>query len=131
MVALSQFLGQPVVINFWFPSCPPCRAEMPDLQKSFSEHRADGVQFIGVQLLGLDTTEDGQEFIDELGVTYAVGPDENGQILRDYEVTVFPTTVFLDRDHRIVTKWGGILTAGKLDELVQEMLVVSPDDFAG
>lgn len=129
-VALSQFLGQPVVINFWFPSCPPCRAEMPDLQKSFSDHRADGVQFIGVELLGLDTAEDGQEFIDEVGVTYAVGPDEKGRIVRDYEVISFPTTVFLDRDHRIVTKWGGILTAGLLEELVQEIIPGAVDDQA-
>ena len=121
-ITLSQFLGRPVVINFWFPSCPPCRAEMPDLQRTFEEHSADGVQFIGVQLMGLDTAEDGQEFINDIGITYAVGADDNGAIIRAYEVTSFPTTVFLDSDHRVVRKWSGILTESKLGELVRETL---------
>jgi len=92
LVSLSQFRGQPVVVNFWFPSCPPCRAEMPDLEEAFQNHRADGLQFIGVQLLGLDTAEDGQEFVDKVGVTYLLGPDEDSNITRDYNVTSFPTT---------------------------------------
>jgi len=41
-IRLSQYLGQPVVVNFWFPSCPPCRAEMPDLEQTFQNHKADG-----------------------------------------------------------------------------------------
>ena len=119
---LSDLKGKPVVVNFWFPSCPPCRAEMPDLEASFREHRADGVEFIGVQLVGLDSAEDGQKFVDEIGVTYALGADEGASITRDFQVTSFPTTVFLDREHRIVREWGGILTADKLEELVQEAL---------
>ena len=58
------------------PPAFPCRAEMPDLEEAFKRHKEDGVAFIGVQLLGLDTAADGQEFVDEIGVTYAVGPDE-------------------------------------------------------
>ncbi len=129
-ISLSQFAGFPVVINFWFPSCPPCRAEMPDLQRTFEEHSDEGVQFIGVQLLGLDTAEDGQEFINKLGITYAVGADEEGKIMRAYEITSFPTTVFLDSDHRVVRKWAGILTEGKLEELVRQSLP-TVDKLAG
>lgn len=123
-VRLSQFLGQPVVVNFWFPSCGPCRAEMPDLEKAFNAHKEDEVAFMGVQLLGLDTAEDGQVFIDEIGITYAVGPDDGTDIVRDedYEVISFPTTFFLDREHKIVRKWVGILTPGKLEELIQKLL---------
>ena len=122
LIRLSQYLGQPVVVNFWFPSCPPCRAEMPDLEQTFQNHKADGVVFIGVQLLGLDTAADGQAFIDEVGVTYAVGPDESSDITRGYDITSFPTTFFLDRDHRVVRKWGGILSGKKMEELVQQLL---------
>ena len=50
---LSDLKGKPVVGNFWFPSCPPCRAEMPDLEASFRNHSVNGVEFIGVQLVGL------------------------------------------------------------------------------
>ena len=120
-INLSKYLGQPVVVNFWFPSCPPCRAEMPDLEQTFQNHKADGVIFIGVQLLGLDNAADGQAFVDEVGVTYALGPDE-GDITRGYKITSFPTTFFLDRDHKVVKKWSGILTGKKMEELVQEAL---------
>ena len=119
---LSQLLGSPVVVNFWFPSCPPCVAEMPEFERSFQNHRDDGVKFIGVQLLGLDTAEEGQSFIDDLGVTYAIGPDEAGEIIRAYKITGFPSTLFLDSEQNIVSKWTGILDAAKLEELVQELL---------
>jgi peroxiredoxin len=121
-ITLAQFAGKPVVINFWFPSCPPCRLEMPDLEASSRKHRADGVQFIGVQQLGLDSIEEGQEFIDEFGITYAVGPDATGRIVIDYNVTGFPTTVFLDEQHIVVQTWAGALTADKLEELIQPLI---------
>lgn len=127
VIKLSQFQGQPVVLNFWFPSCPPCVAEMPDLEASFQEHRADGVQFIGVQLLGIDTAEDGQAFVDKLGVTYALGPDEDSDItFNQFKVPGFPTTFFLDGNQNIVKKWTGPLNRAKLEELVQELLNLQP-----
>ena len=119
---LSDLKGRPVVVNFWFPSCPPCRAEMPDLEKVFQDHRNDGVEFVGVMLVGLDTKEDAQEFIDEVGVNFALGADEDTSIVRAYEVRSFPTTVFLDRDLRFVRKWAGPLNEEKLEEFVQELL---------
>ena len=125
-IRLSQLLGQPVVVNFWFPSCGPCRAEMPDLEATFQQHKADGVVFIGVQLLGLDSAEDGQAFVDERGITYAIGPDEDTSIFRNYEVTSFPTTFFLDKDHKIVRRWAGLLTLDKMEELVQQAAGVTP-----
>ena len=122
VMRLSQFQGQPVVVNFWFPSCPPCVAEMPDLDAAFQNHAGDGMELIGVQLVGLDTAADGQEFVDMIGVSYALGADEDGTIFKDYKVTGFPTTVFLDRDHNIVRKWAGLLNGEKLEELIQEAL---------
>jgi peroxiredoxin len=121
-VSLSQFQGQPVVINFWYPSCPPCRLEMPDLEAAYQRHKDDGVKFIGVQLLGLDSVGDGQDFIDDFGVNYAVGPDRDSGIVIDYKVVGFPTTFFLDKRHEVVRSWAGALTGEKLEELIQELL---------
>ena len=122
VIQLSQFQGQPVLVNFWFPSCPPCRAEMPDLERTFQSHKDDGLQLIGVQQLGLDTAQDGQEFIDETGITYAIGADADGLIFTDYRFTGFPTTFFLNREHEIVRKWTGPLNHEKLEELVEQLL---------
>ena len=119
-LALSDLTGKPVVLNFWFPSCPPCRAEMPDFEEAFQAHK-DEVEFVGVQQLGLDSIQDGQDFINEIGVTYAVGADE-GSIIAEYEVRGFPSTVFLDRDLGIQREWTGPLDREKLEELIQELL---------
>ena len=121
-IRLSQLRGRPVVLNFWFPSCPPCRAEMPDLQAAFQKYGPDGVEFIGVQQLGLDTAEDGQDFVDEIGVTYAIGPDEASDIIRAYNVTNFPTTLFIDRNQNIFRKWAGFLNADVLDDIIPQLL---------
>ena len=122
ILRLSDLKGQPVVINFWFPSCPPCRAEMPDLEKVFQAHRKDGVHFVGVQLLGLDSAQDGQEFVEEVGVNFAIGPDEDGSIIRKYEIPGFPSTVFVDRDFKIVREYTGGLNEEILEELVSRIL---------
>ena len=119
---MSNLEGQPVVMNFWFPSCPPCVAEMPDLERVYQKHKADGVEFIGVQLVGLDTVADGKNFIREMGITYPVGADEDGSIVREYRITSFPTTVFIDGNQDIIRKWSGVLNEEKLEELVAEIM---------
>ena len=125
-VRLSQFAGKPVVLNFWFPSCPPCVAEMPDFEAAYQKFKADGVEFVGVQLVGLDSVEDGQKFVDKLGVNYSLGPDKigdkMGDIVMEYRISGFPTTVFIDRDGNIHRRWSGALDLEKLEELVREIM---------
>ena len=118
---LSDLEGKPVVLNFWFPSCPPCVAEMPEFERVFQNHRADGVEFVGVQLVGIDTAKDGQSFVNEVGVTYALGPDED-DIITKYKVSGFPMTVFIDKEQNIVRRWQGVLNEEKMEEILGEIL---------
>ena len=80
------------------------------------------MEFIGVQLVGLDTVEDGKRFVNDMGITYPVGADEDGGIVQAYGITGFPTTVFIDRNQGITRKWSGVLNEEKLEELVAEIL---------
>ena len=125
-VRLSELAGKPVVLNFWFPSCPPCVAEMPDFESAYQNFKADGVEFVGVQLVGLDSVEDGQKFVKKLGVNYRLGPDKigdkMGDIVMDYKISGFPTTVLIDRDGNIHRRWSGALDLEKLEELVREIM---------
>lgn len=125
-LSMADLTGRPVVLNFWFPSCPPCVAEMPHFEEAYQMFKSDGVAFVGVQLLGLDSAEDGQRFVERLGVSYALGADERdgvfGEIVKDYGVSGFPTTVFIDRDHRIRRTWTGALDADRLTEFIRETL---------
>ncbi|MCZ6538926.1 MAG: TlpA disulfide reductase family protein [Chloroflexi bacterium] len=113
--------GKPVLVNFWFPSCPPCRAEMPDLQVAFEKY-GDQVAFIGIQQLGLDSPSDGAAFFEELELTYPSLPDTNSKIQFAFEVFSFPTTVFLDKNHDIARKWTGLISEEDLEEQLAALL---------
>ena len=118
---LSDLKGKPVVLNFWFPSCPPCVAEMPEFERVFQNHKSYGLEFVGVQLVGIDTAEDGQNFVNEVGVSYALGPDQD-DIITKYKVNGFPMTVFIDRDQNIVRRWQGVLNEEKMEEILSDIL---------
>lgn len=118
---LAAYEGTPVVVNFWFPSCPPCTAEMPDLQAAYEKY-GDRVEFVGVQQLGLDTPEDGREFIDEVGVTYPNFADQDSRVQFEYGVLNYPTTVFLDSDHNINRTWQGLISSENLEEQIEALL---------
>ena len=119
--SLDAVQGKPVVINFWFPSCPPCAAELPDIQAAYLEY-GDAVEFIGVQQLGLDSADDGRDFLHEVGVTYPNLPDRTGEVWVGYGVNSFPTTVFLDSDHRIQRTWTGLISAENLRDQIEALL---------
>jgi thiol-disulfide isomerase/thioredoxin len=112
---------KPVLVNFWFPSCPPCRAEMPDLQAAFEKY-GDEVAFIGIQQLGLDSPASGAAFVEELGLTYPSMPDTNSKVQFAYEVFSYPTTVFLNRNHDIARTWTGIIGEEQLAEQLEALL---------
>ena len=124
-VNLSDLIGQkPIVLNFWAGLCPPCRAEMPDLQ-IFNEKFKDRALLIGIdlgQFTGLGTQQDAQDLLEELGVTYPAGFTTEAGVVRDYEVLGMPTTVFIDAQGKIFNKWTGALNDDVLEEKTLEML---------
>ena len=110
--------GKPVLVNFWFPSCPPCKAELPDLQAAYEEY-GDQVAFIGIQQLGVDAPASGAAFLEDLGITYPTLPDTGSTIQYAYEVFQFPTTMFLDNNHDIARRWTGGISAEDLAEQLE------------
>ncbi len=119
--SLAGSTGRPVLINFWFPSCPPCSAEMPDLQAAYHKY-GDRIDFIGIQQIGLDTKADGIAFLEERGITYPNMADSTFTIQADYEVTGFPTTVFLDREHNISKVWTGLISKKSLEDQIEAVI---------
>ncbi len=95
---LSEQRGQVVVINFWYPSCPPCRDEMPAFQEVWEEYRGRNVRFIGLFVpQGFDTEVEARQFVDELGLTFDFATDVRARVAREYAVQYFPTTYFIDQ----------------------------------
>ena len=124
---LDETVGRPVLINFWFPSCPPCRAELPDLQAAYEEY-GEEIDFLGVQQTSVDTLQEGIEFLGDLGITYPNFADEtedsSSQVQISYRVLSFPTTVFLNRDHSISRTWSGLINEKNLKEQI-ELVIAS------
>ena len=114
----------PIVLNFWFPSCPPCVAEMPEINNLYKEHKND-VEVVGIQLVGLDTVDDGKNFVKDTGISYAVGSDPDGSISVAYGVSGFPTTFFIDAKGDVLKTWEGAINADQLRDNIN--LILSDD----
>ena len=119
--------GKPVVLNFWAGQCPPCRAEMPDLQ-AVSEEYQDRILLFGLDVgpfVGLGSREDGQALLKELGVIYPAGTTFDAQVVKAYNVLGMPTTFFIKPDGEIVEQWTALISRPKLKERVESLLVAS------
>ena len=114
--------GHPVIINFWYPSCPPCREEIDILEATYKKYKNQGLVIVGIQSLVLDSIEDGKDFVNEFGITYPVGADIGSDIQLKYKVIGFPTTFFINKDHQVIRKWSGLLDNEQLQEFALEIL---------
>ena len=123
-INFSDLRGQPVVLNFWAGLCPPCRAEMPDLQEFYDEFQGQTVM-IGIdvgQFTGLGNQDDAKSLLEALKITYPSGFTSERAVMRDYGVFSMPTTVFITSEGQVFRKWSGALNREKLAEITNEML---------
>lgn len=129
-IRLSRLWGQgrPVVLNFWAGLCPPCRAEMPDLEKLYREGAQGRFFLIGVDVgrfIGLGSQEEGKALLRELGITFPVGTTPDARPVSAYRILGMPTTVFITAEGKILRKHVGLLTRDHTGEFLAELLRVS------
>ena len=122
-VSLSQFRGQPVLINFWASWCLPCREEMPELVRSYESHKAEGFIILGLNLTYSDSLPDVQAFVNEFNITFPVLLDKDGAVAeRLYQIPGVPTSIFINRDGTLERIQVGIMTPRQIDQYVAEIL---------
>jgi cytochrome c biogenesis protein CcmG, thiol:disulfide interchange protein DsbE len=92
---LASLRGKPVVVNFWGPSCVPCRDEFPLLEGKRTEHAADGFTVVGV--LTDDPVEPARDFVGKYGGHWANVIDPDKVLKAAYRVVARPQTYFVDR----------------------------------
>ncbi len=116
-VKLSDFIGKPIVLNFFASWCGPCKSEMPDFEAAYKEH-GDGVQFLMINLTDgyYETVESASAFIKQSGYTFPVYYDTSSSAAIAYSVVSIPTTYFIDAEGNIVAKATGALSAKSLAE---------------
>ena len=122
-VRLSDFRGKPVVLNFWATWCQPCKAELPDFDRSAATY-GDEVTFLMVNLTdgGRDTVSGVREFVAANGYTFPVYFDTRYSAANAYRVSSIPTTYFINAEGEIVSYKVGMVSASELEKGIQSLL---------
>ena len=117
--SIHEWVGRPLVINFWATWCGPCREEIPLLQQIRRERQAEGLELVGI---AVDFTEDVRKFVAKTPIEYPilVGEDDaaNAAAAFGIEDLALPFTVFVDRKGRIL-----VLRVGQLHERQAKLIL--------
>jgi peroxiredoxin len=120
-VSLTDFRGQPVIVNFWATWCAPCRIEMPELQATYEKYKDDGLV-----ILALDQDESPEIvrsfFYDEFGLTFTPLLDVEQEVAQQYGVFNFPSSFFINADGVITAIHRGPALQSQLEEYLADMI---------
>lgn len=124
--SLSDYKGKTIFLNFWATWCPPCKAEMPDIQKLYESYGKDGeVVILGVAApdFGNETDEDGiKAFLKENGYTYPVLMDTTGELFMQYGITSYPTTFMIDKEGNVFGYVSGQLSEDMMKSIIRQTI---------
>ncbi|HUV17890.1 MAG TPA: TlpA disulfide reductase family protein [Ilumatobacteraceae bacterium] len=122
-ISTGDLVGEPLVVNLWYSTCPPCAKELPDFAEVDAE--TDDVRFIGVNTL--DSLEVMERFAGERGVEYDLFRDEFAELADAIGATAMPITLFVTSNGTIVEQTGP-LDADELRAEIADLLAVDGAD---
>lgn len=120
-VSLKGYRGKLVVMNLWASWCPPCRAEMPDLQRLWAAYGSRGVAVVGVN--EGESPARAHAFADSLGIRFPIWIDDQQRYGRLYAALGLPTTVIIGPDGIVRKGFDGPLTYPQMQDAVRPYLV--------
>ena len=120
-VSLGDYQGRPVLLNFWASWCPPCRSEMPELQRAYAAQGEGGLVILGVNSLYQDNLNDVKKFVAEQQLTFPILLDSEGAVAVAYRVSTLPTSIFVDRDGKIHLIQIGPMTQSFVESVLREI----------
>ncbi len=122
-VRLSELRGRTVLVNLWASWCPPCQAEMADMQKAYEKYSPQGFTILAVNTTYQDQKSSALDFAAQRGLTFPILFDLDGTVSHQYLVHAMPTSFFIDRQgviRRVVI--GGPMAEGLLRTEIEQML---------
>lgn len=119
----EEYAHSVVVINFWYPSCAPCREEMPEFQQAWEELDGEPVRLLGLFVpRGFDNEQMAREFVQEQGLTFTFATDRGEAIATAYGIEFYPTTWFVDRNGTVAQKYVSALDSERIISTVRDLL---------
>ncbi len=119
-VKLSDFAGRPVLINAWATWCPPCQAEMPDLNAYYLAHRDQGFVILAVN--AGETAAQASAFTTRLGLAFPILLDPAENLMDALHIADFPTSILVGRDGVVKAIHVGRMTPAMLQKEITPFL---------
>ncbi|QYF80918.1 redoxin domain-containing protein [Brevibacterium sp. PAMC21349] len=119
-VELSDYKGKKVMLNFWATWCPPCKKEMPDMEK-YTQQAGDDVVVLAVNI---DPENDVQAFVEDNGITFTIPLDSQSAknpVNERYKILSIPTTYFIDKKGIIRNKVISAMTLKDMERNINSM----------
>jgi peroxiredoxin len=122
-VSLLEYRGKLVVMNLWASWCPPCRAEMPDLERLAQRYGKRGVVVIGVNQG--ESAQQARAFAGSLGITFPIWVDQDQRYGRVYAALGLPTSVIIGRNGVVLRGFDGAMTFEQMRAALQPLVRAS------
>ena len=126
---LSDYKGKVVFLNFWATWCPPCKMEMPDIQKIYEKYEKQGEKSEVIVLsVAAPNTQDEKDvegikaFLEENGYTYPVLMDDGGYTFGAYRISSLPTTFMIDKEGNVFGYVQGGLTQEAMESIIEQTI---------
>jgi cytochrome c biogenesis protein CcmG/thiol:disulfide interchange protein DsbE len=120
---LSKLRGQAVLVNLWATWCPPCRAEMPTIEKMYQEYKDQGFIVLAVDMTYQDDPFAVVPFTKEFGLTFPILLEETGDVAAAYQLRSLPSSFFINRTGIISeVVIGGPMSEALLRTRIEEIL---------
>ncbi len=120
-VSLRDYRGSVVLVNLWATWCPPCREEMPALQKFYEKYKDDG--FVLVAINQEETFDTVKPFVEEFGLTFPVWLDLDYEAERKFNTMNLPSSYVVDRDGVVRLMWIGGISKKNLEKFVPDIIL--------
>jgi len=114
-ITLEDYRGKYILINFWATWCGYCKDEMPDLQ-AFADENSD-LKIIAVNVE--ESRELVEKYISEGGYTFDVALDSDGDLLKSYYISSFPTSIFIDRYGNLIGGVQGLMAKEEMEKVFE------------
>lgn len=118
-ITLEDYIGMPLVLNFWGTFCEPCKREMPTIEAQHKKWQDEGVQFLGINLSEDKLTAANYA---RNRVTYPIALDVNRVIEKRYGLRSYPTTFFINADGSLNSVVTGEMSEPMLEQHIRELV---------